>query len=217
MSEKPKNATKEKYTFKCFLHDFIFVTGAIPALLLFRPKWVYQNEEKKRVKGGAIFIGNHSGFFDPIYMMIAVFYRRQRFLTMKEMFNTKFKCWLFDLFFCIPVDRQNFRLGTFREVVGRLKKEQAITMFPEGHISGEELASFKSGMVLMAMTADKPIVPVYVKPRAHWYNRLVTVVGEPIHIREKYGDVKLNQMDEIAADIQNIEKTLQQYVEKKRR
>ena len=210
MSKKPANATKEKYTFKYFLHDFIFLSGVLPALLVFRPKWIYRNKEKKRVKGGAVFIGNHSGFFDPIYMMVAIFYRRQHFLAMKEMFDTKFKTWLFDLFLCIPIDRQNFRLGTFREVVGRLKKGQAITMFPEGHISGEELASCKSGMVLMAMTANKPIVPVYVKPRKHWYNRLVTVIGEPIDIREKYGDVKMTDMDAIAADIQNIEKNLQQ-------
>ena len=199
---------KEKYTFKHFLHDFIFVTAAIPGIIFFRPKWIYENEDYKKIKGGAVVIGNHNGFFDPIYMMMAIYYRRQRFLTMKEMFDTKFKSWLFSVFFCIPVDRENFNLKTFREVVALLKSGKAVTIFPEGHVSRDEMSSFKSGMVLMAKSASVPIVPVYIKPRKHWYSRLVMAIGEPIDIEKTYGNVTMSDMDKVTEDIQKRENKL---------
>ena len=199
---------RERYTFKHFLRDFIFATGALPGLIFFRPKWIYEDRENRHIKGGAIIIGNHSGFFDPIYMMMAVYYRRQRFLAMKEMFDTKFKSWLFSIFFCIPVDRENFNLKTFRDVVKLLKDGKAVTMFPEGHVSRDEMSSFKSGMVLMAKSANVPIVPIYVKPRKHWYSRLVMAIGAPIDIEKTYGNVTMADIDKVTEDIKQRENNL---------
>lgn len=212
----PSERSKEKYTFKHFLHDFIFVTAALPALVVFRPKWIYENKEFKRIKGGAVIIGNHKGFFDPMYMMIAVYYRRQRFLAMKEMFDTPFRRWLFSVFFCIPVDRDNVNIKTFRDVVALLKSGKAVTIFPEGHVSRDAMSSFKSGMVLMAKTADVPIVPIYVKPRKHWYSRLVMAIGEPINVNETYGNVSMSDMESIAEDIKQRELKLMQTCDRRK-
>lgn len=217
MSQKTPRKNEKGYFGKILFHDFVIATAVLPTLLIYRPRWIYENGDKKKVKKGAVFIANHAGHFDPIYMMIAVPYRRHHFLTMKELFSTKFRAWLFDMFFCIPVDRENFRLKTFREVVARLKKEQAITMFPEGRVSKEEMATFKSGMVLMAMTADRPIVPVYVKPRKSKWERLTVVIGEPIDLKERYGAIKMSDMDRVAADIKEREEKLQQLCEKRKK
>ena len=37
-------------------------------------------------------------------------------------------------------------------------------------------------MVLMAMRGRAPIVPVYIKRREHWYQRLVMVIGERVDV-----------------------------------
>ena len=50
--------------------DFIRVTGAIPTLLLLRPKKTFASEKaKEKIRGGALIIANHTEFIDPVYLM----------------------------------------------------------------------------------------------------------------------------------------------------
>ena len=71
--EKSKKSRKRGY----FLYDFGKITAVIPCLLWYRMKRLYASPEaKKKIKGGAILISNHSGNVDPIAIMTAVWYRR---------------------------------------------------------------------------------------------------------------------------------------------
>lgn len=56
--------------------------------------------------------------------------------------------------------------------------------------------AFKSGMVMMAVKAKVPIVPVFLKKKEHWYSRLVIAIGEPIHI-EDYASGPVPTMEDI--------------------
>ena len=52
---------KEKGKKSYFFYDFVKITAAIPGLIWFRPKRIYVNENaKKKIKGGALLISNHS-------------------------------------------------------------------------------------------------------------------------------------------------------------
>ncbi|MBR0062767.1 MAG: hypothetical protein IJP67_01215, partial [Oscillospiraceae bacterium] len=56
-----------------------------------------------------------------------------------------------------------------------------------------------SGMILMSVQSGAPIIPVYVKPRKHFYERVVAVIGEPFSVTERYGArPKFSQIDEAA-------------------
>ena len=81
-------------------------------------------------------------------------------------------------------------MDSFREITSHLKDGDIVSMFPEGHVNEDTsgaVASFKSGMVLMAMCSGAPIVPIYIRKPAHRYNRVVMVIGEPVDITERYG------------------------------
>ena len=58
------NQRKAKlFSFKCFVMDFMRVSGALPGLLWLRPKIRYTTEKaKKRIRGGALVISNHTSF-----------------------------------------------------------------------------------------------------------------------------------------------------------
>ena len=133
---------------KYIVYDLTALLAA-PGVLWHRPKVVYENEKaKERIKGGAILVANHLGFFDPIYMMYAVFYRRHHFLCLKQFLTSK-AGFLFKAFQCIPIDRDNLGSETMREISAHLKAGELVSMFPEGHVSteGGQMDKFKSGVV----------------------------------------------------------------------
>lgn len=166
--------------------DIAKATAAIPGLIAFRPKLVYENDKaKKRVRGGALVVANHFGFFDPVYLQYSLWYRRMHFVCLKHFFDGRFR-WVFKAVHCIPVDRDRIEMETIREVTGCLKNGKVVAMFPEGHInvSPETLDTFKSGAVLMALKGNSPIVPVYIRPRRNKLERLVLVIGEKFDVKE---------------------------------
>ena len=191
--------------------DFVKITAALPGLLFFRPKILYESgEAKRKITGGALLIANHFGFFDPIYLQVAVWYRRMHFVCLQQFFDSR-AGWLFRAVHCIPVDRENIGMDSIRRIVTCLKEGKLVGMFPEGHIvtEGEELAAFKSGMVLMAMQAQKPIIPVYIRPRLHWYDRLVLVIGERVTVDQKNG---LSSIERTAEMLREKEEALKDIV-----
>ena len=205
---KAKN--KKLFSMRYLFYDFVKITSAIPGLLWFRPKWRFQNENaKKKIRGGAIAISNHDGFFDPIYLMFAIWYRRHRFICRKEFFESRARPF-FKGFLCIPIDKNSFGIDSFREITDSLKAGYLVSMFPEGQInSGEEIAAFKSGVVLMAMQGKAPIVPVYIKVKRHFWNRVVFVIGEPIDLAALCaGRPTFSQIESIAQLLREREEAL---------
>lgn len=172
--------------------DIARVLAAPSVFLFLRPKWYYENERaKKAIKGGAIVASNHDSFFDPMFIMVAVWYRRMRIVATSDLFAHKILGFFLRLVRTIEVDKKNFNFNTFRTVTDALDEGEIVTIFPEGSINktGEEsVRVFKSGAVLMAQKAGAPIVPIYIDQRAHWYNRQRYVVGEPISMQNETGE-----------------------------
>ena len=217
--EQAKRQKAKLFSFRYFFYDFIKITGALPGLIWLRPKWIYETPTaKKRLRNGCIVISNHYSFFDPVYLMYAIWYRRHHFICGKEFFESKYKKW-FQAFLCIPIDRENFRMDSLRQITDELKSGSLITLFPEGHINdgSGQLAGFKSGMVLMALQGKAPIVPVYFKPKEHFYNRLRVAIGEPLDIISRYGSrPTFSQIEQIASELQAKEEALKTLVNKRR-
>ena len=214
----PKKQRAKLFSPRYLVHDFVKITAA-PGLLWLRPRWIYENKAaRKRIRGGALLISNHYGFFDPIYLMFAVWYRRHHFVCGQEFFDSKFR-WLFKHFLCIPIDRSNVNVASMRQITDELKAGSLVSIFPEGHINdgSGNMAEFKSGMVLLAMQGKAPIVLVYVRPKAHWYNRVTFVIGEPIDIMKDGRRPSLSEIDGIAKTLQAKEEELKQIAFEKRR
>lgn len=188
--EKQTNKKAPLFSPKNFLIDFIRVTGALPTLLWLRPKKVYSSDSARRkIRGGALIIANHTEFVDPVYLMMTFWYRRHRFICSEEIMDSKAGGFL-KACGCIKIDRNNVTMSSMRVITDALKNGEVVSMFPQGRIStGEdEGAKFKSGMVLMAIRSKAPIVPVYVKPREGFWSRLNVVIGEPVSVTELYGE-----------------------------
>ena len=167
---------------------------------------------KEKITGGALLVSNHSGDIDPIILMFAVWYRRHHFIATTDLFNTKIKRFLFEGFHCIEIDKENVSMHAFREIVGRLQNDKLVSIFPEGYLTrNEEIQKFKSGAVLMAVTAKKPIIPVYIKKRKNFFQRQCVIIGEPINPIEMCGKTpSLANMEKISENLREKEKELKQ-------
>ena len=174
-----------------FLYDFAKITGALPSLIFVRPKVILCGKNAtNNVKGGALIVSNHVTYYDPIIIFCAFWRRRVYIMATKELYNTKLSSFYFRQMHCIPVDRDNFSMSSFRDVTDRLNKKKLIAIFPEGQVNRDTspLLSFKTGAVIMAHKAGANIIPMYIVKREKWYKRQVIMVGEPINVREVAGE-----------------------------
>lgn len=202
---------------KNWFFDFVKITAA-PMWLWYRPKFHYPGGKKHvRIRGGALAIANHIGLTDPIYVLLTFWYRRMRFVAMKEFFEKPLSAKFFTAVGCIPVDRKNPGMDTMRAVSDALKNDELVAIFPEGHVAENgQPEKFKSGMVLMALQGKRPILPVYLKPRKHWWERLHVAVGEPIDILTLYGKRPgLREIEEISDLLYEKEQELETLVSEK--
>ena len=134
------NGNKRKRA-KLFAWKYLFLdiarALAAPSVFLFlRPKWLYENDAaKKPVRGAAVVITNHDSFLDPMYAMIALWYRRMRFVATSDLYYHRSLAFFLKLVRCIEVDKKNFNFATFRKVSEALDEGEVVTIFPEGSIN----------------------------------------------------------------------------------
>ena len=197
-SAKQKKTRKFR-PFYNFCYDFVFITGAIPALIMLRPK-IHYPFGKPEKKGALLVLANHRTMIDPIIIQVAFPFRRLNSIATKDLFNTPIKNRFFTLMHCIKIDKDNFSLSSFHEVVERLNEKKLVLIFPEGQIhlnDGNDILAFKSGVVLMAHKSNAPVIPLYVAKREKWYHRQHIIMGQAVDIKEQLG--KIPTVDKITA------------------
>ena len=213
MSTAASSKSTKKKEKSNFIHDFVKVTGLPSMALWLRPKVIRAGKNTK-IKGGYMVFANHSSFIDPLLIHCIFYNRRIHCLATKDVYDTPFKRFACENMLCIQVDKENFSVDSFHEVVRLLKAGKVISIFPEGRVilGSEEIHTFKSGVVLMAYTAGAPILPVYIVPNRKWYNRRIAVIGDPIDIREMCGKrPSTADFDSISRYLQEKEVELKRY------
>jgi 1-acyl-sn-glycerol-3-phosphate acyltransferase len=99
-------------------------------------------------------------------------------------------------------------------VVKRLKGGKVVAIFPEGQVTvgSADVGAFKSGAILMANTANVPIVPLYLAPPRKWYHRRVAVLGSPVNVREMCGlRPSVTELDEVSKYLHERENELKEF------
>jgi 1-acyl-sn-glycerol-3-phosphate acyltransferase len=139
-----------------------------PLMGAFSPLTVIDRYRVKSVKGGAVFVSNHSSALDAVVMLQALpnRFRFRAFVVAAadSIFKRKWEAMLTQLLintFPIP------RAGGARPALDRLKQHLAhrwsVVIFPEGTLSRTgNIGTFKKGAAILAIDAGVPIVPAYI-------------------------------------------------------
>ena len=164
-------------------------------LLLLRLR-VYGNEHVPQ-SGGTLVCGNHQSNFDPLVLGCAIS-RPMSYLAKKTLFNWAPLGWFLSWNDSMPIDRSGSGIGGMKETLRRLKRGEAVLMFPEGSRSFDgELLPVMRGFCTIARRTNAVIVPVgfdgtfHALPRGSWLPRLSevhVVIGKPID-PETYGAI----------------------------
>ncbi|MBQ7340932.1 MAG: 1-acyl-sn-glycerol-3-phosphate acyltransferase [Oscillospiraceae bacterium] len=155
----------------------------LPLIPLFRMKRLTPDGKKYkgRIRGGAILAANHTSFTDPFLLGVAVWYRRLFFLAAEAVMKGKLRKVLLKGVGAIEIDRYGTDIEAARKSVDILKKGYLLAVFPQGGIArDEQVQTLKGGVVLFALQAGVPIVPMHVVPKKHWYSRRVVVIGQTL-------------------------------------
>lgn len=200
-----KSKQHKKITLQRIAMDLARIICA-PLLLLFRMKRLTPEGKKftHHIQGGAILAANHTSFADPFLLGVAVWYRRLYFLAAEVVMTGKLRSALLKGVGAIKIDRNAADIEAMHKSVNVLKQGYLLSIFPQGGISeNEQIETLKSGVVLIALQAGVPIIPMHVIPAKHWYSRRTVIIGEPLdpkaYIQKKFPST---------ADIENITRKL---------
>ena len=175
-------------------------------ILIFRIKRLTPDGEKykEKIKGGAIIAANHTSFLDPFIVGVTFWYRRMHMLVAEIVMGGKFRSILLRGVGGIKIDRNIADLEAIKQSVEVLKNGRLLAIFPQGGIDEQDdVNSIKSGAVFMALRASVPIIPMYIRPKKHWYDRRTVVIGETV-----YPNKLCSKKMPSTADIEAITKVL---------
>lgn len=115
-------------------------------------------------KGAFILASNHASHLDPPLLAVACISRRQlHFLAKKELFGHRLFGRYIAALNAFPIDRDRSSVGAFRECIRRLRKQQALLIFPEGRRTPTgQLLEGLPGIALVARKSGVPTIPAYI-------------------------------------------------------
>lgn len=158
------------------------------AIILYRPKIVGKENLPKDT--GALLCPNHIHNLDSA-VIVAMFKRKVNVLAKEELFTNRFLCWLADLFGIYPIKRGKADLQAIKISLTLLKHDELLLMFPEGTRNGmAKGVKPKNGAVLIAATAEKPIIPIGIQGSFKPFRKVIVNIGKPIYYSEYKEEVK---------------------------
>lgn len=114
------------------------------------------------VKGKGIVAPNHASFFDPP-LIAASWPEEISFLARKSLFSFPFFGFLIRQLNAYPITGTAQDLNSIKLVCHLLSENKKIVVFPEGVRSFDgSLGPIKSGIGMLAMRNQSPIIPVYI-------------------------------------------------------
>lgn len=110
-------------------------------------------------EGPLVLVCNHQSNLDPLMVGVAC-PRQLSYLARDTLFVGPIG-WLIRSFDAIPIDREGTGLAGLRNTLGRLKKGDAVLMFPEGTRTADgNLQPIKPGFIPLVRRSGAAIIPV---------------------------------------------------------
>ncbi|HWN93465.1 MAG TPA: lysophospholipid acyltransferase family protein [Methylomirabilota bacterium] len=161
------------------------------------------NPERVPKTGAVILASNHASILDPPLVGIGL-NRECTFLARETLFNLAPIRWLLTRWQAIPIDRDGSGAAGMKRILAALEKGRAVILFPEGTRTRDgQLQSVRSGIGLLAIKSQAPVVPVRVWGTFEAMGRGVHF-PKPKRVMAKYGEPML--FTELRAESKNCSK-----------
>jgi cytidylate kinase len=154
-------------------------------MLFFRVR-VY-GRENVPLDGPVLLPGNHQSYLDPVFCGISE-PRRPTYMARDTLFTFGPFGWLLRSINVIPLSRNKADIATMRAVLDRLKKGEAVCLYPEGtRTTDGRIAAFKPGFGLLCRRSQATIVPVLIEGAFECWPRTRKLFKIGSHIVIRFG------------------------------
>lgn len=153
------------------------------------------------MRGSVILASNHISFFDPPLIANGQF-RVVHYMAKIELFKNPLFRILIKSFGAFPVKRGVGDIGAIKTILGHMKKNRVVLVFPEGTRSKDgELGSGQMGAGMLALRSGATIIPTYIRNSNKIISRVKSLELPQVEIR--YG--KPIDMEKYKCEEQNKE------------
>ncbi len=164
------------------MYDF-FVGLVRPIYSLLYPVKV-EGVENVPAEGGCLLCANHLSNRDPIYIAIRT-PRRIRFMAKIELFKFKPLGAAIRGLLAFPVDRGHSDLNAIRTAMKILNDGHVLGVFPQGTRSKDNSRlPMLNGVSMIALRAQKPVIPVYIGGPYKLFRRTPLRFGPPVDLSD---------------------------------
>jgi len=143
--------------------------------------------------GPVLVCSNHQSHLDPVLVGL-VFGRRLNFVARESLFRFAPLRWLIEFLDAIPIDREGTGLQGIKESIRRLRRGEAVLIFPEGTRTPDgEIGELKPGFCALARRTQAALLPVAIdgayqawprNSRTIRFCRIRVWVGPPLSFEE---------------------------------
>lgn len=163
-----------------FAYTLMYLFVAIPFNIC-HPSKVIGREHIK--DGRMIICPNHTSLADPLFMLYA-FPLKYRFrgIAKEELMRVPVIGWVLKQAGIFGISRGNADITAIKTAMKVLKDDERLLMFPEGtriKRSKGETGEAKTGVAMLSVRCDAPIMPVYIPEKQKWFRPTTIVLGEP--------------------------------------
>ncbi|GJM17846.1 MAG: hypothetical protein DHS20C14_00590 [Phycisphaeraceae bacterium] len=170
-------------------HDIGRAMSFLVCKIGFRHRW--RGGRNMPATGPVLVVANHQSYLDPPIVGVAIPGRRAMYVARLGLFKLPLFGQLIALVGAVPIKEEGGDTAAMRAVLGALKKNRPVVIFPEGSRSHDgTVGEFKRGVAVIVKRARCPVLPVGIEgahdawPRGSlprpFTKRVACVVGEPI-------------------------------------
>ena len=141
--------------------------------------------ENVPAEGGALLCANHCSNRDPFYLAIRIRNRYLHFMAKIELFKFKPVAMFVSGLMAFPVDRGHNDLNAVRTALKLLSDGHILGVFPQGTRSlDNSRLPMLNGVSMIALRAQKPVIPVYIDGPYRPFRRMKVRFGKPVDLSD---------------------------------
>lgn len=155
---------------------------------------VIGKENLKIPTAGSVIISHHISNWDAIILGFIVKHKPVCFLAKEELYQSKVSRFFLRHLHTISIARGKGDLAAIKTALAALKEGKMLGIFPEGTRSTDgSILPFNQGTALMAIRADVPVIPVYIKGGYKLFRPIRVYVDPPINLKAIAGEKSSSQ------------------------
>ncbi len=196
-------------------------TGLILEKIAYKRKVYFEDKyiQKRKIKGGALLVSNHTSFKDYISYFFTFFFRKVNVVVGSIMYKHNY---FFNVVLktigAIKVDDNIYNLDFINKSANCINGSKIVLIFPEAHYSTDgNISKFYPSYIQIALKTNEPIIPLYNDGVFSFFKRNRIIIGKPIYPKDYIINNTKEEIDSFNQLVENKIKDLKVLLENKKK